>query len=270
MQGYFKARFSDQPRITIVTVVFNGDQFLEETIRSVIRQTYKDIEYILIDGGSTDGTLDIIKKYEDKIDYWISEPDDGIYDAMNKGIANATGDWIYFINAGDSLFSVKTLENMKLDSLSNATDVLYGNFNIIDPETGLGTFHNMQKIIDINFLLKNNICHQALIYRTKLFVNFKGYDTMYQICADYDKLLQLFLAGKSIKKTNLTICNYLEGGRSRKSYVISTMERLDIINSRLKSLPRYYVAYHYTLILRAFIYSVSYKIRNVFRKLFDT
>jgi len=157
MQGYFEASLSDQQLITVVTVVFNGDQLLEETIRSVVRQTYKDIEYIIIDGGSTDGTLDIIKKYEDKIDYWISEPDDGIYDAMNKGIANATGDWIYFINAGDSLFSVKTLENLKLDSLSSATDILYGNFNIIDSQTGLGTFHNMQEIIDINFLLKSNI-----------------------------------------------------------------------------------------------------------------
>ena len=257
----------NKPTITVVTVVFNGRDFIEKTIQSVIKQTYHNIEYILIDGGSTDGTLDIIKKYEDKIDYWISEPDDGIYDAMNKGIANATGDWIYFINAGDSLYSVKTLENLKLDSLRSATDILYGNFNIIDSQTGLGTFHNMQEIIDINFLLKSNICHQAMIYRTKLFANFKGYEAMYQICADYDKLLQLFLAGKSIKKTNLTICNYLEEGRSRKSYVTSNMELLAIIKSRFGFIPKYYVAYHYTLIARAFIYSLRCKIRNFIRKL---
>lgn len=254
----------NKPTITVVTVVFNGRDLIEKTIQSVIKQTYQNIQYIIIDGGSTDGTLDVIKKYVNKIDYLVSEPDEGIYDAMNKGIANATGDWIYFINAGDSLFSIKTLENLQLDSLSNATDVLYGNFNIIDSQTGLGTFHNMQKIIDINFLLKSNICHQALIYKTKLFVNFKGFDPTYQICADYDKLLQLFLAGKLIKKINLTICNYLEGGRSRKSYVISSMERLDIINSRLKSLPRYYVAYHCILILKGFLYSLREKLTKIF------
>ena len=257
----------NKPIITVVTVVFNGRDFIEKTIQSVIKQTYQNIEYILIDGGSTDGTLDVIKKYENKIDYWISEPDDGIYDAMNKGIANSTGDWIYFINAGDSLFSDKTLENLKLDSLRSTTDILYGNFNIIDSQTGLGTFHKMQEVIGINFLLKSNICHQALIYRTKLFVNFKEYDTMYKICADYDKLLQLFLAGKSIKKTNLTICNYLEEGRSRKNYVTSNVERLAIIKSRFGFIPKYYVAYHFTLIARAFIYSHRCKIRNFFRKL---
>jgi glycosyltransferase involved in cell wall biosynthesis len=257
----------NKPTITVVTVVFNGRDFIEKTIQSVIKQTYQNIEYIIIDGGSTDGTLDVIKKYGNKIDYWVSAPDKGIYDAMNKGIARAKGDWIYFINAGDSLFSVKTLENLKLDSLSSSTDVLYGNINFIDPQTGLGSFHNMQEIIDINFLIKSNICHQALIYKTKLFVNFKGYDAMYKICADYDKLLQLFLADKLIKKVNLTICNYLEEGRSRKSYITSNIERLAIIKSRFGFVPKYYVAYHYALISRAFIYSLRRVIRNVFRKL---
>ena len=257
----------NKPTITVVTVVFNGRDLIEKTIQSVIKQTYQNIEYIIIDGGSTDGTLDVIKKYVNKIDYLVSEPDEGIYHAMNKGIRRAKGDWIYFINAGDSLFSVKTLENLQLDLLSNATDVFYGNFNVIDSQTGLGTFHNMQEIIDINFLLKSNICHQALIYKTKLFANFKGYEAMYQICADYDKLLQLFLAGKSIKKVNLTMCNYLEDGRSRKSYITSNIERLAIIKSRFGFVPKYYVAYHYTLISRAFIYSLRRVIRNVFRKL---
>ncbi len=82
------------PLITVITVVYNGEKYLEETIQSVINQTYPNVEYIIIDGGSTDETIDIIKKYEDKIDLWISEKDEGIYDAMNKGIYLATGQWV--------------------------------------------------------------------------------------------------------------------------------------------------------------------------------
>lgn len=104
------------PLITIVTVVFNGEKFLEKTILSVINQAYDNIEYIIIDGGSTDGTIDIIKKYEHAIDYWVSEKDKGIYDAMNKGIDLATGEWINFMNAGDKLLD---LNQAKVFSKSN-------------------------------------------------------------------------------------------------------------------------------------------------------
>ena len=89
------------PKISIITVSYNAVATIEQTILSVINQTYENIEYIIIDGGSTDGTIDIIKKYEDQISYWISEPDNGIYDAMNKGIIKTTGEWIYFLNSGD-------------------------------------------------------------------------------------------------------------------------------------------------------------------------
>ena len=90
------------PLITIITVAYNAVKDIENTILSVLNQTYPNIEYIIIDGGSTDGTLDIIKKYEDKISYWVSEPDKGIYDAMNKGTLKATGVWLNFMNAGDT------------------------------------------------------------------------------------------------------------------------------------------------------------------------
>jgi cellulose synthase/poly-beta-1,6-N-acetylglucosamine synthase-like glycosyltransferase len=102
-QGCFKKSFDDKPLISIVTVVYNGEAFLEETILSVINQAYDNVEYIIIDGGSTDRTIDIIKKYEDKLDYWISESDDGIYDAMNKGIDLVTGEWVNFVNSSDVL-----------------------------------------------------------------------------------------------------------------------------------------------------------------------
>ena len=98
-----------QPLITVVTVVYNDVKHIEDTILSVVNQTYPNIEYIIIDGGSTDGTVDIIKKYADHIAYWVSEPDKGIYDAMNKGLKKATGEWVNFMNSGDCFAQSKTL-----------------------------------------------------------------------------------------------------------------------------------------------------------------
>ncbi len=109
-KGYFKKSYDEEsdlsgnlplPLVTIITVVFNGEKYLEQTIQSVINQNYDNVEYVIIDGGSTDGTVDIIRKYEDKIDYWVSEPDGGLYYAMNKGIQLATGELIGLINSDD-------------------------------------------------------------------------------------------------------------------------------------------------------------------------
>src|SRR5438105_14705 len=123
------------PRISIITVVYNNVANIEVTILSILNQTYKNIEYIVIDGGSTDGTLDVIKKYKDKISFWVSEKDNGIYDAMNKGIKVATGEWINFINSGDSYFDNDVLEKIMEAEYFNATsiDVIYGNTQIITP-----------------------------------------------------------------------------------------------------------------------------------------
>lgn len=111
-------------KISVVTVCYNAADTIEKTMLSVLNQTYHDIEYIIIDGGSTDGTVEIIRKYADRIAYWVSEPDKGIYDAMNKGIKVATGEWINFMNAGDSLFSRDTLQQF-IESYPHM-DVVYG------------------------------------------------------------------------------------------------------------------------------------------------
>jgi glycosyltransferase involved in cell wall biosynthesis len=127
----------NNPLISIITVVYNGVSTLEQTILIVINQTYKNIEYIIIDGGSIDGTVDIIKKYEDKLAYWVSEPDKGIYDAMNKGIDKATGEWINFMNAGDCFNFYNILEDGFQMNISNMINVIYSDTLINRRKKGL-------------------------------------------------------------------------------------------------------------------------------------
>lgn len=114
-------------KISVVTVCYNSVDTIEETMLSVLNQTYPDVEYIIIDGGSTDGTVDIIKKYAGRVAYWISEPDKGIYDAMNKGIAAATGDYINFMNSGDRFASTNVIENC-FSNLRGTPIIIYGNW----------------------------------------------------------------------------------------------------------------------------------------------
>lgn len=155
-KGHFKKHYDNKLIISIITVVFNGKEHLEETILSVLNQTYDNIEYIIIDGASTDGTLDIIKKYEDKIDYWVSEKDKGIYDAMNKGINLANGEWLNFMNAGDKFYNDDTLEGVLKENIIDQADCIYSNTIFSD-----GSIF----VCDIK---KNRVIHQALIYKKDL------------------------------------------------------------------------------------------------------
>jgi glycosyltransferase involved in cell wall biosynthesis len=156
-KSYFKQSLPDMPLISVITVVFNGAQHLEETILSVIHQTYDNVEYIIIDGGSNDRTVDIIKKYEDKIDYWVSEPDRGIYDAMNKGIELTNGEWLNFLNCGDSFFNNYVLS----DNISSYKDktFIYSNTLLID-----NNFKLSVKVLNCDHNIKLLI-HQSSIYK---------------------------------------------------------------------------------------------------------
>lgn len=180
-KGITKTSSESQPLITVVTVVYNAESTLEQTILSVINQNYDNVEYILVDGASTDGTLDIIKKYEDKIDYWISEPDKGIYDAMNKGIDLASGIWINFMNAGDEFYTVNVVEDCV--SCMKLNYCYYGDY-----------YDDRLKNIIVEKNRKNiwlsNICHQTIFYYTDIIKKNK-FNLKYKILADY--ALNLFL-----------------------------------------------------------------------------
>lgn len=181
-KGYFKKSFKDKPLISIITVVFNGEKYLEETIQSVIDQTYDNIEYIIIDGGSNDRTIDIIKKYEDKIDYWVSERDKGIYDAMNKGIDLASGDWINFMNAGDKFYQIniifKIFDNNLYDKNIN---ILYG-----DVEINYGEFNRIEIAKSIKYFYKGMpFSHQSTFINSQFHKKNK-YSLKYNIAGDFD------------------------------------------------------------------------------------
>jgi glycosyltransferase involved in cell wall biosynthesis len=166
---------SERPMISIVTVVLNAATSLERTILSVVNQDFDDFEYVVIDGGSTDGSTDIIRKYESKIAYWCTEPDDGLYDAMNKGVRACRGKWILFLGADDVL--VATLRDIS-EFLTDEQTVYYG--NVYMPKRGL--------IYDGEFtaykIMWKNICQQAIFYPRAVFESY-SFDTKYKLWADY-------------------------------------------------------------------------------------
>ena len=174
-------------KLSIITVVRNGVTTIEQTILSVINQNYLDFEYIIIDGVSTDGTLPIINKYSDKIHKVISEPDKGIYDAMNKGILLAKGEWVYFLGADDTLYSDNTLNEL-FTSFDKRADVLYGNV----------IFKNSKTIFDGKFdynkMCLRVPCHQAVFYKKDLFNEFGLFNTKYKINADAVMHVRTFCA----------------------------------------------------------------------------
>jgi glycosyltransferase involved in cell wall biosynthesis len=159
----------------------------------VISQTYPNVEYIIIDGGSTDGTLDIIKKYEDYIDYWVSEPDEGIYDAMNKGIDLTTGQWINFMNAGDKFFNDNTIffiyQNVK--SLNSNYDIVYGKVGIMNEKGEIDMIYGLNEKDSLKKLKKYmSIPHQSTFYKLGFFKKFGKYDNNFKLAADYEILLR--------------------------------------------------------------------------------
>lgn len=231
--------FSKLPRITIITVCYNADKLLEKTILSVINQTYSNIEYVIIDGDSKDGTKDIINKYISSINIAISEKDNGIYDAMNKGIRIASGDFIIFMNAGDEFDENSTIEsvfNMNYDS----NCVIYGQVRFIPSNRIVDGKFNKYK------LSRHNIPHQAIFYSAKYLKKYE-YNLKYNLYADYFLNLTLF-SKKEIKfiYCDKIIAKYLQGGVSANlnNDTNFTSYKYDIIGNILGKKYKMYAVYH--------------------------
>ena len=221
-------KVNKRPLLSIVTVVKNGDIILEKTILNVINQSYTQIEYIIIDGGSTDNTLAIIKKYDASINYWISEPDKGIYDAMNKGIKKATGDWINFMNAGDEFYDLNTCKKIAENISNNDFDIIYGDFaaknNVFNSEILIKAKH-------LNSIWKGNMfSHQSCFIKSGILRN-NLFNLKYSIVADYDQIISIYLQNHSFFYLAIPIARTLTGGVSY-SNLNTYIEQIKVVHSR--------------------------------------
>ncbi|MCR4918712.1 MAG: glycosyltransferase [Prevotella sp.] len=197
-------------RFTIITINRNNRDGLRRTIESVVGQTCRDYEYVVIDGASTDGSVEVIKRYADHITYWVSEPDRGIYHAMNKGVARAHGDYCLFMNSGDCMHDTRVLE--RIDSLHTSEDVIIGKVTIDDqghtmsppPATELTFYH----------LFSGAIPHQAAFIRTTLLKDFP-YDESLKIVADWKFFLKtLIIDNRPVRYLDLLVAKYDTSGLS--------------------------------------------------------
>lgn len=178
----------NNPLISVVTVSYNAVLTIEQTILSVINQTYPYVEYIIIDGGSTDGTVDVIKKYADRIAYWVSEPDKGIYDAMNKGIKMATGKWINFMNSGDSFYNDDVIKGIQFEKIPSKVRVIYGD-NMRLWKSGQKEYHYAYPIDMISRKIIG--CHQS-VFVSLLDKEDVYFDMKYKLCADYNQIYNFY------------------------------------------------------------------------------
>ena len=230
------------PKFSLITVTYNAGAVLEDTIQSIITQTYKNVEYILIDGASTDNTMRIIERYRDHIHTVVSEPDQGLYDAMNKGLSLATGDYVCFLNAGDCLHEDDTLLGMVHSVAASheapcPPDVLYGDTALVDSE---GHFLRMRRLTPPEHLTWKSfrhgmlVCHQAFFARRTIAPQ---YDLRYRFSADFDWCIRVMKQARYLHNTHLTLVDYLDEGLTTRNHRASLIERFHIMCRHYGTVP---------------------------------
>jgi glycosyltransferase involved in cell wall biosynthesis len=259
-KGYFKKSYEDKPLITIITVVFNGEKYLEQTIQSVINQTYDNVEYIIIDGGSTDGTLDIIKKYEDYIDYWVSEKDGGMYNAINKAIKASIGDVIGLVNSDDFLNNKNIIKIISEFFNNSSYEGIYGNEIDVDKDGNI-----LKKVYTYNVTYKELLFsqhstfvpHPTLYLKRNAFHKIGLYDENYKYASDY-----LFIL-KCLEYLKINHINYFLISFRVHNESITGTGRLE--NER-KNILKEFKLYSYNFIFRQIMYYfvwIKFKIYNM-------
>ncbi len=217
------------PVFSIITVTYNAEKVLEKTISSILSQTAAaHIEYIIVDGASKDGTVDIIKKYEARVNHWISKPDSGLYDAMNKGLKMATGDYVWFINAGDEIFDSTVLQNLISNCEPNA-DVYFGETEEMteDGQTiGMRRLKTPEKLTWKSFKKGMLVCHQSIIVKRTVA---GSYNLDFKIAADIEWVIASLKSSKKIVNTHLILSRFAKGGTSGKHIKKALKERFSIM-----------------------------------------
>jgi glycosyltransferase involved in cell wall biosynthesis len=224
-----------KPKLSVITVVFNNVQDIERTLLSVINQTYPAIEYIVIDGQSTDGTLDVIQRYKDRIAKVIIEKDEGIYDAMNKGLAIATGEYVIFMNSADEFYANNTVE--QVFATSPDADIYYGETEMIN-EAGEVLGQRRHKAPDQfnwrSFNYGMSVSHQAIYIQKSIT---EPFDSQYQLSADIDWIIRAAKKAKKIVNVNQYVARYQVGGMSKAKHRQSLFERFDIMKRYYGLIP---------------------------------
>lgn len=239
-----------QPKLSVITVVYNNVRDVERTVLSVLNQTYLNIEYLVIDGASNDGTLEILKRYEGQLAKLISEKDKGIYDAMNKGLALASGDYILFMNSGDEIYAPDTVE--KIFSLEPDADIYYGETEMYNENwKSLGKRRHKAPA---NFSWKDfkygmSISHQAIYIRRDLA---EPYDPRYKLSADIDWIIKAAKKARKIVNTRMYVAKYLVGGMSKKKHQASLAERFHIFSKHYGLIPN--IVNHSVIAFRLLFY----------------
>ncbi|WP_163400301.1 glycosyltransferase family 2 protein [Flavobacterium fluviatile] len=223
-----------RPSISIVTVVYNDVKGIVKTIESIKRQSFKDFEYIIVDGLSTDGTSEVLSKNCNFIDKYICEKDNGITDAFNKGLKYASGKWIYFLNSGDYFFDAAILEKIYFNFLNNSPyDVISGRVKIVDSIGVYLGYNHPNRKVEIEELYQSNIiAHQASFVKSELFNrigNFKNYE----IHMDYDFWIRALKNKTSFCLIDLEVANFTTNGVSsqRTNFIKAKREMLTILMS---------------------------------------
>lgn len=217
-------------KLSIITICYNAPD-LENTCKSIVNQTWQDFEWIVVDGGSNQETLDIFERYKFRIDKFISEPDNGRYNAMNKGIKLAQGVYLNFLNAGDYYFYDDVLKDV-FDNKSYDADVLYGNECFIGENEYQNVIYPMPKILSKDFFFYSNIRHQATFIKRNVFDNYGLYNESYTVVSDYEKWLQLFVNNVDFLFLPYIITYFNLDGISNivKYQKLSDDERFEVIN----------------------------------------
>jgi glycosyltransferase involved in cell wall biosynthesis len=256
-QGKFKASLENKPLITVITVVFNGVSHLQETILSVLNQTYDNVEYIIIDGGSTDGTLDIIKKYEHAIDYWVSEKDNGISDAFNKGVLLSSGDYINFQGDGDGFYTPFSLEKVTKMIGMKKNALVSGRICRTD-ELGVKLYiSKQQRSFDKKLLLlRMSLPHQGLFTSKDFFKKYGLFDVNNIYCMDYEHLLRAYSNFPDVIFINEVIANWRDDGLGNGK-TLDILKEYDLIKTKNN------VANVYTLFLIKWFIYLKFYLKNL-------